>query len=42
MLRKAMQAGYHNLDWIARDPDLACLQDEPEFRRVLEEVKPKN
>ena len=34
MLRKALEAGYGNRDWAARDPDLACLHDDPEFRRL--------
>jgi tetratricopeptide (TPR) repeat protein len=41
LIRKAVAAGYHNLDWIARDPDLACLHGDPEFQSFLEERKPK-
>jgi serine/threonine protein kinase/Tfp pilus assembly protein PilF len=41
MLRKAREAGYHNLDWIARDPDLACLREEPEFHRLIGRELPK-
>jgi len=41
MIRKAVDAGYHNLDWIARDSDLACLHGDPEFQSFLEERKPK-
>jgi TolB-like protein/Flp pilus assembly protein TadD len=36
MLRRAKVAGYHNLDWASRDPDLALLYDEPEFHRILD------
>ena len=36
MLRRAKDAGYHNLDWASRDPDLALLYDEPEFHRILD------
>jgi Flp pilus assembly protein TadD len=36
-LRKAIAAGYHNYTWIARDSDLACLHDDPEFIRIIEE-----
>jgi serine/threonine protein kinase/tetratricopeptide (TPR) repeat protein len=36
MLRRAIAAGYHNVDWIARDPDLSGLQAEPEFLGLLE------
>jgi len=35
MLRKARQHGYHNVAWLARDPDLACLREEPEFKSLL-------
>jgi serine/threonine protein kinase/Tfp pilus assembly protein PilF len=33
--RKAVQAGYSNLPWAARDADLACLRDDPEFQQLL-------
>jgi serine/threonine protein kinase/cytochrome c-type biogenesis protein CcmH/NrfG len=35
MLRRAKAVGFPNLDWAARDPDLACLHDEPEFLQLL-------
>ncbi|PYV16627.1 MAG: protein kinase, partial [Acidobacteria bacterium] len=35
MLRKTLEAGYSNLDWMARDPDLACLHDDPDFERLI-------
>jgi serine/threonine protein kinase/Tfp pilus assembly protein PilF len=34
-LKKAFAAGYGNLNWAARDSDLDCLHDEPEFRRLV-------
>ena len=34
MLKKAREAGYANLDWVSRDPDLACLHGDPEFERL--------
>jgi len=34
-LKKAWEAGYVNLDWAARDPDFACLHDDPEFQRLI-------
>jgi serine/threonine protein kinase len=34
-LKKALAAGYGNLPWMAQDPDLDCLHDEPEFRRLV-------
>jgi serine/threonine protein kinase/tetratricopeptide (TPR) repeat protein len=36
VLRKATELGYSNWDWIARDTDLACLQGNPEFVRLIE------
>ena len=33
-LRKAWQAGFRESDWARRDPDLALLQDEPEFQQL--------
>ncbi|MFB3922691.1 MAG: protein kinase [Terriglobia bacterium] len=38
-LKKAWEAGYVNLEWAARDPDLACLHDDPEFRRLIGAVE---
>ena len=35
LLKKAKEVGFPNLDWAARDPDLACLRDEPEFQRLI-------
>jgi len=35
MLRKAIDAGYSNVDWWAKDPDLACLHDDPEFQKLV-------
>jgi serine/threonine protein kinase/tetratricopeptide (TPR) repeat protein len=34
-VKKALAAGYGNLDWMAKDPDLDCLHDVPEFRQIL-------
>ena len=34
-LKSAWEAGYVNLEWAARDPDLACLHDDPEFQRLV-------
>jgi hypothetical protein len=35
LLRRARDAGYSNLEWALRDPDLACLRDDPEFQRLV-------
>ena len=39
--KKAIEAGYHNPDWAARDNDLACIHDDPEFQRLIEEIARK-
>jgi tetratricopeptide (TPR) repeat protein len=33
--QKALAAGYTNLNWAARDSDLDCLHDDPEFRKLV-------
>ena len=37
MLKKATDVGYRYFDWIARDPDLTCLHEEPEFQQLIKE-----
>jgi serine/threonine protein kinase/Tfp pilus assembly protein PilF len=34
-LKKAIASGYGNLNWAARDADLDCLHDDPEFRKLV-------
>ena len=41
-LKKAVEAGYYGLDWAARDNDLACIHDDPEFQRLIKEQPRKN
>jgi TolB-like protein/DNA-binding winged helix-turn-helix (wHTH) protein/Flp pilus assembly protein TadD len=36
VLKKAKEFGYTNWGWVGRDPDLACLRDDPEFQRLVE------
>ena len=38
-LRDALELGYRDFSWMARDPDLAELQEHPEFVRMLHEFK---
>ena len=38
LLRRAREAGYSNLEWALRDPDLACLRDDPEFQLLVGKV----
>jgi len=33
-LQRAIAAGYGNLNWASRDPDLNCLHDDAEFRKL--------
>jgi tetratricopeptide (TPR) repeat protein len=35
MLRRALAAGYANYDWVQRDPDLAIVHDDPDFRALV-------
>ncbi len=34
-LRKAFAAGYGNRNWAAKDSDLVCLHDDPEFQKLV-------
>ena len=36
LLGRARAAGFLNVDWAARDPDLACLRDDPEFQSLIQ------
>jgi len=36
MLRKAINAGWSNLEWVLRDPDLTSLHDDPEFQQLCQ------
>jgi len=39
MLRKMKQHNFGQLDWARRDPDLACLHNDPEFLALLADPK---
>jgi non-specific serine/threonine protein kinase len=41
-LVRAKDAGYSNLDWIRRDPDLEILHGHPEFERMFPAAKSTN
>ncbi len=41
MLAKATEVGFSDYEWVSRDPDLAALHDEAEFKAILEKLKPK-
>ena len=34
-VKKAFAAGYGNRDWAAKDSDLDCLHDDPEFQKLV-------
>jgi serine/threonine protein kinase/Flp pilus assembly protein TadD len=34
-IKMAWAAGYRNVNWVAQDPDLVCLHDDPEFRKLV-------
>jgi serine/threonine protein kinase/Flp pilus assembly protein TadD len=34
-LKKAIECGYGNLEWIKQDPDLLLLRDDPEFNKLV-------
>jgi len=34
-VKKAFAAGYSNRDWAAKDTDLNCLHDDPEFQKLI-------
>jgi non-specific serine/threonine protein kinase len=40
-LKKAVEAGYTEWDLASRDPDLSCVQGDPEFHRLLDQMKGK-
>jgi Flp pilus assembly protein TadD len=35
LLRRLKEAGILNADWARRDPDLACVHQDPEFLELL-------
>ena len=38
-LRKAIELGYNDIDWMMQDPDLKALKQHPEFGVLAETVK---
>jgi len=41
-LRKAVDLGYNDRDWMEQDPDLEILKSDPEFRTLLSQLKPES
>jgi tetratricopeptide (TPR) repeat protein len=40
-LRRAVELGYRDFEWMSKDPDLEILQPQPQFRALLEQLKPR-
>jgi non-specific serine/threonine protein kinase len=38
MLKRAVELGFANRDWLQRDPDLNCLHGDPEFEKLVTEL----
>jgi predicted Zn-dependent protease len=41
-LRRAVQLGYRDFDWMQQDPDLEPLKEHPDFLSLLEALKPQS
>jgi len=41
-LRKAISLGYDDLNWMQQDPDLEILKGNPEFKKLLRQLKPQS
>ena len=41
-LRTAVLLGYDDLDWMEQDPDLEILKNDPEFRKLIGQLKPQS
>jgi serine/threonine protein kinase/Flp pilus assembly protein TadD len=41
LLKRLGEVGNFSFDWASRDPDLACLHEDPEFQRLVAEDRAK-
>ena len=41
-LHKAITLGYSDREWMLKDPDLACLKDDPNFKKLLGQLTTKS
>jgi tetratricopeptide (TPR) repeat protein len=41
LLQRSKEAGFLNVDWASRDPDLESLHDEPEFQELMAAAQAK-
>lgn len=39
LFKRAVEYGFWNMEWAARDPDLSCLKDDPAFQQFLVDHK---
>ena len=39
-LRRAVELGYRDFEWMSRDPDLNLLKSDPEFIALLDRLRP--
>lgn len=40
-LKKALDLGYHDLDWLAQDPDLAGLRNNEGYKKLIKTYFPE-
>jgi predicted Zn-dependent protease len=41
-LERAVKLGYRDFDWMQQDPDLEALKHHPEFKALLDTLKPQS
>jgi tetratricopeptide (TPR) repeat protein len=41
-LKRAVELGYRDLDWMEQDPDLEPLKRDPQFQALMEQLKPQS
>jgi tetratricopeptide (TPR) repeat protein len=41
-LKRAVELGYRDLDWMEQDPDLELLKRHPEFNALIDQLKPQS
>jgi tetratricopeptide (TPR) repeat protein len=41
-LRRAIELGYRDFDWMQQDPDLEALKKHPAFRSLLTQLNPQS
>jgi len=42
VLRRAVQLGYRDIDWMLQDPDLEVLKGHKGFQALITEINPQN